>query len=189
MSFAARYAPHYTIADYRQWQGDWELWRGTAVAMTPSPFGVHGGFLMRLGTALTNAIVQANCNAAVLAEIDWIISDDTVVRPDASVVCGKPPEGHIESTPAIVVEVLSDSTRERDLHHKRALYQEHRVPWYLIGDPVRSSVTILRLDSANVYQAVAVSDEIEIEICAHCKATVDLSWVPQYRSSTDRDAE
>jgi hypothetical protein len=56
MSSAARYSPNYTIKDYRQWQGDWELWRGIAVAMTPSPFGKHGGLLVRICTALTNAI-------------------------------------------------------------------------------------------------------------------------------------
>ena len=111
MSSASRYCPHYTIEDYRQWEGDWELWHGTAVAMTPSPFGRHGGLLMRLGTALTNAIDHARCSASVLAEIDWIISEDTVVRPDISVICGPPPEGHIESAPAMVVEVLSESTR------------------------------------------------------------------------------
>ena len=50
---ATRYSPHYTIDDYRLWEGDWELWQGTAVAMTPSLFGRHGGMLVRLGTALT----------------------------------------------------------------------------------------------------------------------------------------
>ena len=96
MSSAVRYTPHYTIEDYRRWKGDWELWHGTAVSMTPSPFGRHGVMLARLVTALTNSIDAAGCNAYVLAEIDWIIGDDTVVRPDASVICGDPPDEHIE---------------------------------------------------------------------------------------------
>ena len=177
MSSAARYSPHYTIEDYRLWKGDWELWHGTAVAMTPSPFGRHGGLLMRLGTALTNAIDHAGCNASVLAEIDWIISEDTVVRPDASVVCGQPPEGHIESTPAMVVEVLSDSTRERDRTFKRALYQDNRVPWYILADPSDSSVEILRLSDRNQYQGVMVSDEVEIAICDDSKLALDFRWL------------
>ena len=177
MSSAARYIPHYTIEDYRRWEGDWELWYGTAISMTPSPFGRHGGMLVKLCTALTIAIDEAKCKAAVLAEIDWIISDDTVVRPDASVTCGELPDGHIESTPAMVLEVLSDSTRERDLKHKRALYQENRVPWYLIADPSDASLHLLRLGDRNEYVSVPVGAYVDLMICTDCRLKVDLSWL------------
>jgi Uma2 family endonuclease len=174
MSAAARYRPHYTIKDYQHWEGDWELWYGTAVAMTPSPFGRHGGMLVKLCTGLTNAIDQAKCHASVLAEVDWIISDDTVVRPDAAVLCSEPPEGHIETTPAMVVEVLSDSSRDRDLKHKRALYQENRVPWYLIADPNDGSIQLLRLSDRHEYESVPVGESFEFTICGDCRLNVDL---------------
>ena len=41
---------HYTLADYAQWQGDWELIQGRPQAMTPSPGISHkvvGGNLFR----------------------------------------------------------------------------------------------------------------------------------------------
>ena len=38
------YKPRYTVDDYESWAGDWELWQGTAIAMTPSPFGVTNSF-------------------------------------------------------------------------------------------------------------------------------------------------
>ncbi|MEM6474015.1 MAG: Uma2 family endonuclease [Planctomycetota bacterium] len=176
MNPGVSYRPHYTVTDYLQWEGDWELWKGVAVAMTPSPFGRHGMMLMRLGTALTNAVDRGECDASVLAEIDWIVSPDTVIRPDISVVCGPPPEGHIESSPALVVEVLSESTRERDLLHKRELYQENAVPWYIIGDPVEQEITILQLSDSGKYEAVETSEECEITLCDHCKTTIDLRW-------------
>ncbi|QDV88254.1 Uma2 family endonuclease [Planctomycetes bacterium TBK1r] len=177
MSEAARYLPHYTVLDYRLWEGDWELWHGTAVAMTPSPFGRHGGLLVKLCTALTIAIDQAQCNACVLAEIDWIISDDTIVRPDASVLCGEPPDGHIESTPAMIVEVLSDSTRDRDTNQKRSLYQQNDVPWYLIADPNDSSVQLLRLSDRGEYESVPVAQHVQLSICDHCQLVVDFGWL------------
>ncbi len=145
--------------------------------MTPSPFGRHGGLLVKLCTALTIAIDQAKCNACVLAEIDWIIAEDTIVRPDATVICGEPPEGHIESTPSMVVEVLSDSTRERDMNHKRALYQENQVPWYLIADPSDFSVQLLRLGASNQYEHVPVTEDLEVTICDNCRLKVDLRWL------------
>lgn len=177
MSSAPRYLPHYTVEDYLRWEGDWELWSGTAVSMTPSPFGRHGNVLARLVTALTNGIDSAGCNVCVLAEVDWIIADDTVVRPDASVICGGPPDRHIESVPAIVVEVLSAATRERDIKHKRVLYQNHRVPWYLIADPDNSSLTLLKLNEQHEYVSVsaAVDDHVVITICNDCRFNLDLS--------------
>jgi hypothetical protein len=41
MSAAPRNQPPDSVADSLQWKGDWELWNGTAVAMSPSPFGPH----------------------------------------------------------------------------------------------------------------------------------------------------
>lgn len=145
--------------------------------MTPSPFGQHGAMLVRLCTAVTNAIDQAGCNATALAEIDWIISDDTVVRPDASVVCGQPPDGHIESAPAIVIEVLSESTRERDTTHKRALYQEQQVAWYLIADPADRTAELLRLNNRNEYVSVPIGKSAEVEMCQDCRLNVDFGWL------------
>lgn len=176
MSSAARYEPHYTIEDYRRWEGDWELWHGTAISMTPSPFGRHGVMLARLVTALTNSVDAVGCNASVLAEIDWIVGDDTVVRPDASVICGGPPDGHIESAPALVVEVLSDSTRDRDTTHKREIYRGQQVPWYLIADPDDSSIQLFRLGASGDYDSVPVGKNVEITICDNCRLDVDLRW-------------
>lgn len=42
MSTAPRYQTYYLISDYLQWEGSWELWNGTAVAMSPSLLGPHG---------------------------------------------------------------------------------------------------------------------------------------------------
>ncbi len=54
MTAAKKYLPHYTIDDYQLWAGDWELWNGIAVAMTPSPFGRHQALASRLLVALQN---------------------------------------------------------------------------------------------------------------------------------------
>lgn len=176
MNSVPRYTPHYTVDDYRHWEGEWELWNGTAVAMTPSPFGRHGAMLARLVTVLTNGIDSAACHASVLAEIDWIVAKDTVVCPDASVICGDPPDRHIEKAPAIVVEVLSVATRERDLNHKRLLYGNNQVPWYLIADPDNSSVLVLQLNDRRQYVSVACDGNVDLEICGEWRFSIDLQW-------------
>jgi hypothetical protein len=92
VSTAPRYLPHYTVADHAAWEGDWELVDGVAVAMTPSPFGRHAERLSRLAASFWNAIDATGCPATVLAEIDWIVTNDTVVGPDLVVVCGPAPQ-------------------------------------------------------------------------------------------------
>lgn len=176
MSTAPKYNPHYTVDDFKLWEGDWELWNGVAVAMTPSPFGRHGNMLARIAAALTNSIdSDVDCHASVLLEVDWIVTRDTVVRPDLSIVCGPPPEGHIESAPALVVEILSEGTRERDLTVKRQLFEQQRVDWYLIIDPDDKSLQVLRLDAGGAYQQVASEDQLRVDLCENCSLTVQLA--------------
>ena len=169
MSTAPQYNPHYTLDDYQQWEGDWELWNGVAVAMTPSPFGRHAHLLAQLAKLLGNAIDDSECDdPTVLIEIDWIISNDTVVRPDLTIVCGGAPERHVENTPALVVEILSASTRERDLTVKRELYQAQAVRWYLIVDPDHSSLEAYELGGDGVYESIPFADTLEITVCDQC---------------------
>jgi len=176
MSTASRYQPHYTVDDYRRWEGRWELWAGVAVAMSPSPTGRHAELLGRLIMVFGNAVEAALCSATVLVEIDWIVSRDTVVRPDMTIVCGAPPEGHIERTPALVVEILSAATRDRDLVYKRALYEEQRVPWYVIADPEERTLQLLSLATDGCYKVeklTATSEKRPLLLCGNCTITLD----------------
>ena len=180
MSSARRYQPHYTIDDYRQWEGRWELWAGVAVAMSPSPTGRHAEMLGRLVMALGNAIEAVSCAASVLVEIDWIVSSDTIVRPDMTIVCGPPPAGHVEHVPALVVEILSDSTRERDVVFKRALYEEQGVPSYVIADPDERTLHVLSLSSSGRYvgeKLGAASGKFRLVLCSRCEIALDASWI------------
>lgn len=179
MSAADRYVPHYTLEDYQQWEGDWELWNGIPVAMTPSPFGRHSKLLVNAATAIKNAIDATGCKATVLAEIDWIISEDTVVRPDVVVVCGSEPPQHVESAPAVVVEILSDSTRERDTEYKRLLYRNNGVKYYLLLDPDTNELTGLLLNEAGEFSEVDRDQSLMLEICEDCQ--LDIAIQPLFR--------
>lgn len=134
MGSAYRYLPHYTVADYQQWDGDWELWQGIPVSMSPSPFGPHQTVAVRLATTIQNAIDRDHCDAVVLAAIDWIVSEDTVVRPDVLVLCGGVPPRHVEEVPAVVAEILSPSTADRDRTAKFELYRDEGAKYYLMLD-------------------------------------------------------
>jgi Uma2 family endonuclease len=176
MSTAPRYTPQYTVSDYRQWEGRWELLAGVAIAMSPSPTGRHAELLGRFVMALGNAIEAASCAATVLVEIDWIVASDTVVRPDVTVVCGPAPAGHVEKPPALVVEILSAATRDRDLAVKRAIYEEEGVPLYLIADPDERTVQVLTLDPEGRYGGQtfdASAGDVSLALCDECRLTIE----------------
>jgi Uma2 family endonuclease len=178
MSTAPRYVPHSTVADHATWEGDWKLLAGVPVAMTPSPFGRHAKLLARMVALLQGAVDAAGCAATVLVEIDWIVSRDTVLRPDVIVVCGPEPARHVERTPPLVVEILSETTRERDLDFKLELYREQGVAWYLVVDPEAGHIRGLSLTADRRYVdrfAVGDPEPLTIDICDGCELSLDVT--------------
>ena len=174
MSTVHRYLPSYTVKDYLLWEGEWELWDGIAVAMTPSPFGPHSQVVALLITSLQLAIEEAGCPATVLTELDWIVSNTIVLRPDIVVVCGPRPDKHLREVPAVVVEVLSPSTYDRDQNEKRELYAQQQVEHYLFVDPEGPKITACHLASAGRYITSEVTGAIRLDICRDCHLDVDL---------------
>ena len=178
MSAIPKYLPHYTLADYEKWQGDWELWHGVAVAMTPSPFGRHQWIAGEITYQLKSSLRSHCYDCFVLMETDWIISDDTVVRPDVAVLCGSFPERHIVETPRLVVEVLSSSTEVKDRTAKVNLYASQGVEFYLIVDPIENRIDALVRDSTSgSYHPRADIAPLEFNLHPGCIAHLDTTKI------------
>jgi Uma2 family endonuclease len=175
MTGAKRFVPYYTIDDYRRWEGDWELWNGIPVSMSPSPFGKHQSAAVELMFQLKLSIRDSGCQAAVLNEIDWVVRDDTVIRPDVLVSCSGIPDRHVESVPALVAEVISPSTEERDRTYKRQLYDEQGVRVYLLLDPEAKTLESYQRDARGDWQYHQVADELEFMLCDDCRIRVKRS--------------
>jgi Uma2 family endonuclease len=169
MTAAKKYIPHYTWDDYRLWEGDWELWKGIAVSMSPGPFGPHQSLARKITRLLEDALLSATCCAEVVPELDWIVTNDTVIRPDVMVICGQVPERYLETPPALIVEVLSESTRERDRTFKRDLYETQGVTAYLIADPDERTLEVFTLNESSRYETVPDSGELRLRICKSCE--------------------
>ena len=177
MSASPKYLPHYTYADYASWQGDWELWQGVPVAMTPSPFGRHQWIAGEISYQFKNSLRKECQDCFVLMETDWIVADDTVVRPDVVIVCGEFPERHIMAPPRLIVEILSPSTEEKDRTAKRDLYASQEVEYYLIVDPMAKRIEAFQRDAVtglfDVLQSVTQDGPMEFQLSENCVATLD----------------
>ena len=125
----------YTYDDYKEWEGDWELIDGIPQAMAPSPIGKHQFIMMRIGHLMNKKLDEMNCNKCfVLGEIDYIISDETILKPDVVLVCGKLPV-FIKETPLAIFEIISTSTKLRDEITKKSIYQKAGVKNFFLVYP------------------------------------------------------
>jgi len=77
----------YTIEDYRRWEGDWELIEGVPYAMAPSPLGRHQQIVGTLIHQFEEQLENCPEECFVYPELDWVIDQETVVRPDLMLVC------------------------------------------------------------------------------------------------------
>ena len=169
-----KYNPHYTVADYSGWEGDWELWRGVAVSMTPSPFGIHQKHLARLAHRFISALEKQGCvDCDLVVELDWVLGDDTVVRPDLSIVCGSDLQRFIDKAPTLVVEVLSESTKYKDQTAKYELYEQQGVKYYLMAHPQNNTYDAFELKSGK-YRSMQISPTMTFELEKHCIIEVSL---------------
>ncbi len=116
--------------------------------VTPSPSERHQRVSFELAVALGNYLRSTGLGRAYHAPFDVLLSGHDVVEPDLLVVLadqqGIVTELHVRGAPAIVVEILSPGTRQRDETLKRRLYERAGVREYWLvdveGDGVRICV-------------------------------------------------
>ena len=168
--------PSYTYEDYAQWEGDWELIDGIAYAMAPAPMRTHQSLAYTIARVLGNQIDRCP-ECEVLGEVDYKLSDDTVLRPDVVLTCGETREAYLTKAPEIIVEVISPSTASRDEKIKFSLYEAEKVTYYVLVYPKDLIARVYRLDGkAYDKEGVFAQETYRFEDTA-CKVEVDFSEV------------
>ena len=167
---------HYTYDDYKQWQGDWELINGVPVSMAPSPMKIHQNIASLIIIELGNQLTDCN-RCEVLGEIDYKISDDTVLRPDIVLTCDETNEEYLLKTPEIIVEIASKSTIKKDEKYKFEIYQSQKVKYYIIVYPDDLIAKVYKLDD-KVYdlQGTFTTEKYDFSDTT-CKLSLDFERV------------
>ena len=145
--------PHYTYEDWQRWEGRWELIEGIPYAMSPAPAPGHQWVSSNIKYELKDAIKKAGCkHCKVYDFIDIKVSEDTILQPDAVVVCKDINKLFLDFPAALVVEILSPSTAMKDRNNKFYIYQSQQIPYYIIVDTEKNTVEIYHLDAEGKYQ-------------------------------------
>ena len=115
--------------------------------MSPSPVRKHQDLAGNLFTQLKGSIKnQKNAcgDCSVVYELDWILDNTTVVRPDIAVICNEKGD-FITSAPILIIEILSPSTALKDRQVKFDIYEEQGVKYYIVIDPYTKARNIYLL--------------------------------------------
>lgn len=117
--------------------------------VTASPGLGHQELLGRLYLAIGNFLVgRRHLGRVFLSPLDVVLSYYDVVEPDLLFVAGDQQdiltEANVQGPPALVVEILSPSTRRRDEGIKRKLFEEKGIREYWIVDPKGLRITVYR---------------------------------------------
>ncbi len=170
------YIEQYTYEDYKHWEGDWELILGAAYAMAPAPVKKH----QSLNALITAQFVHSfeDCpNCEVLIEEDYKISDDTILRPDISIVCDDLNKIYISKAPEIIVEILSPSTARRDETIKFDIYESENVKYYILVDTTDFKAKIFRHNGERFIKVGDFFDETYEFSDLKCEAKIDFQRV------------
>lgn len=168
------YSEHYTVEDYRLWEGDWELIGGVPYAMAPSPAFVHQEVAGAIHGQLYEALETCpHCHA--LFEIDVEFSEDTVVRPDVLVICYEPEGDRLTRAPDLVFEVVSPKTARRDEVGKFDLYRAEGVAFYVLVYPEAKKAKVYRRMEGEYRKMGDFHDETYHFDLSKCAIEIDFS--------------
>ena len=160
--------PRYVYEDLLAMPDDgnrYELVEGELL-VSPSPKPRHQRIAGNVYTLLRR-LQDAGLGDAYQAPLDVVLDWHTVLEPDVLFIREERlnivTERNVSGAPDLVVEVLSESTRDADLGRKLRAYSKHGVGEYWVVDPDANTVQIFRREGDAFVEAGAVGlgDEVD----------------------------
>jgi prevent-host-death family protein len=128
------------------------------IYLLSSPTIIHQELLARLYRAFSDYFDEKKCKV-FFAPFDVVLKKKVgdeldVLQPDLLVVCDLPgnvdEKGKYQGTPALVVEILSETTRKKDMIEKLNSYMLSGVDEYWIVDPKQERVLIYNFTDCDI---------------------------------------
>ncbi|MBQ9488089.1 MAG: Uma2 family endonuclease [Selenomonadaceae bacterium] len=137
------------VINERELYPSYEIIGGEKI-MSPAANLTHSDIIGRLYLFIGNYLMEKKCGYIYPDDVDVHFSDGTLFKPDLVVVLKSNEKilagrKNIYGAPDMVVEVLSHSTRKKDLTIKKDIYEAQGVREYWIVDPWAKSVTVYLL--------------------------------------------
>ena len=132
--------PHYTAEEVRRFPDHrlrYEVIRGE-LFVTPAPGTAHQRAVLELARRLQSYLETHAIGEALPAPFEVEFTEDSAVQPDVIAILA-PQQSRLTTKrlygpPALVIEIVSYSSKRTDRLQKRQLYQEEGVPEYWVVD-------------------------------------------------------
>ena len=138
------------------------------VYVNPAPRLSHNDIVRELVHRVDGWVRRNRLGHCYFAPTDVWLSPSDLVQPDFLFVpadrAAAMSDLRVDALPDLVVEVLSPSTRERDLGAKRDLYERAGVREYWIVDPEASAVTLLALEGRRYVEVPPVKGRLDSRV-------------------------
>ena len=131
-----------------------------AIIVTPAPGPAHQRAVLRLARLLQDA---ASSDLEVfVAPLDTALPTGDVLEPDVLVADRDDVTARdVSGVPLLAVEVVSPSSRRRDVGDKLTAYRDAGVPSYWVVDPVQPRLRAWRLEGSEYVDVADVSGDEE----------------------------
>lgn len=104
--------------------------------------------------------------------------DRTMIQPDVVICCDREKilQSHVYGAPDMVIEILSPSTRKKDMGLKLKKYITARVREYWMVDPDKKKVVVYDLEHNELPAIYGFEDQVPVKIFAG-KCQIDFSEI------------
>jgi Uma2 family endonuclease len=166
-------AGRFTRADLDAMPDDgrrYELLDG-AIVVTPAPTPAHQNAVTRVWRLLDDAVVGDL--KVFVAPLDTALPTGDVLEPDVLVVTrGSITDKDVTGIPLLAVEVLSPSSRRRDVGDKLTAYRDAGVPAYWVVDPINPRLQAWELRDGEYVEVADVAGDVEWTAAAPYPVTI-----------------
>jgi Uma2 family endonuclease len=131
-----------------------------AIVVTPTPTKRHQRAAQNLSRMLADA---APPELEVFGlPLDTVLSTGDILEPDLLVLTRDDLDAkYVTEIPLLVVEVISPSSRRRDVGDKLTAYRDAGVPNYWVVDPIDPRLRVWRLEDGEYVEIADISGEEE----------------------------
>jgi Uma2 family endonuclease len=179
MSAYVKILPNYTYDDYCHWEGPWEIIEGIPFAMNREYLPEHQLLAAKVGAEFGRALKEARSKGWIISQpIDYKISENTVVQPDVLVYFGNTNKAFLDTTPKILVEIISPTSELKDRYCKYYLYEIEEVTYFILVHPKQKTVQVFVHESGAYVLKQEGSDFIfHFNLEDDCTAYIDFKEI------------
>ncbi len=102
-----------------------------------------------------------------------------ILQPDVIIACDEISKPYLDFPPTLVVEVLSPSTALKDRDNKFYIYQDFKIPYYLMVDPNKQEIEVFHLNNNGKYQLMEneANNLFSFDLHEECSVEVELGGI------------